>query len=171
MSNKRLILFVCVFLIFSLLLSGCAMPFRRPEPQRTPEETPQPTQPAPNQPARDDMNMADRIADLATDVEGVDSAVVVVVSNLALVGITLQRDAVEERDQSEIKQEVATCIEDEEPGIVNAYVSANPDIVKQLREISQGIQRGEPISAFFNQIADVLERMRAETGNETIEEQ
>ena len=117
------------------------------------------------QPTPDAMQMAERIADIATDVEGVDNSVVVVISNMALVGITLERDETAQRGEKEIKQEVARRIEKREPSIVNAYVSANPDIVKQLQDISRGIRNGKPISTFFDQITDVLSRMRAESGD------
>lgn len=116
------------------------------------------------QPAPGAMDLAERVADMATDVQGVDQATVVVISNLALVGITIERGA--GRNEVEIKREVASIVEDREPSIVNAYVSANPDIVRQLQEISRGIQRGEPITTFFDQITEVLRRMRAETNNQ-----
>jgi YhcN/YlaJ family sporulation lipoprotein len=171
MFNRRLILTVCIILIFSLVLSGCTLPFRRPVPERAPERSPGSdppdptprTQPVPGQQRPGAIEMADRIVEIATDVEGVDSAVAVVVSNLAMVGVTLDRGEAAVRDQNEIKKEVSRRIEEEERSIVNAYVSANPDIVGQLREISEGVQRGEPISTFFDQIVDILERMRAET--------
>ncbi len=173
MKNRRLLLAVCLLVIASLVLSGCTLPFRRPAPQRVPERTPTPqpanptprTQPMPGQQQPGAVNMAERLTDIATDVQGVDSAVVIVVSNLALVGITLDRGEADTRGADEIKQQVANRIEDAEPSIVNTYVSANPDIVKQIRDISRGIQRGEPISTFFDQITDILERMRAEKGN------
>jgi YhcN/YlaJ family sporulation lipoprotein len=168
LKTKRIITVICLLLIISLV-AGCTLPFRRPEPQRQPEPTPTPepqtpaprTQPAPGQPGPDVMEMANRVADIATDVPGVDDAVVVVISNLALVGITLNR---EERagNEVEVKRQVAERIEDREPSIVNAYVSANPDIIRQLKEISRGVTKGEPISGFFDQLTEVLQRMRAE---------
>lgn len=172
MRNRRTVWFICLLLIFSLIIGGCTLPFRRPAPQRQPTPTPEPqapgpqTQPVPGQPGAGTTQMADRITDIATDVQGVDAAVTVVVSNLALVGVTLERDAADTRDEVEIKKEVATRIENEEPSIVNAYVSANPDIIKQLRDIARGIERGEPISTFFDQLTEILQRMRAETGND-----
>jgi YhcN/YlaJ family sporulation lipoprotein len=179
MKNKRILLILSLLLVVSLLISGCP-PFRRPVPERQPVPdqqapqgqvpAPQPTDPAPGpgvqprtQPGPNAMDLANRVSDLATDVQGVDNAVVVVISNLALVGITLERN--NPRNDTEVKQEVASTIEDREPSIVNAYVSASPDIVRQLEQISRGIQRGEPISTFFDQITEVLRRMRAESGN------
>ncbi|NLZ38463.1 MAG: YhcN/YlaJ family sporulation lipoprotein [Firmicutes bacterium] len=179
MKNKKLKYFLSLLLITSFLISGCSL-FRRPEPERQPvPQTPAPDltpqnpniNPAPQpqepqqqpqrQPTPETTELAERIADIATDVDGVDNSVVVVISNMALVGITLERDSAAQ--EKEIKKEVAKRIEDREPSIVNAYVSANPDLVKQLQDISRGIQRGEPISSFFDQITDVLSRMRAET--------
>ena len=175
MKNKRLILALSLLLIVTLLISGCP-PFRRPEPERQPAPAPvpeiqppqqQPAVPAPDmnvqprQPGPEAMDLAEQIADAATKVEGVDTAIAVVISNLAMVGITLERDTA--RDEVEIKREVARIVEERQPRIVNAYVSANPDIIRQLQEISRGIQRGEPISTFFEQIGEVLRRMRAET--------
>jgi len=168
LRTKRIISVICLLLIISLV-AGCTLPFRRPEPQRQPERTPTPqpqtpaprTQPVPGQPGPAAMDMANRVADIATDVRGVDDAVVVVISNLALVGITLDRQE-GAGNEVEVKRQVAERIEDQEPSIVNAYVSANPDIVRQLNEISRGVARGEPISGFFDQLTEVLQRMRAE---------
>jgi YhcN/YlaJ family sporulation lipoprotein len=179
LKNKRLLLILSVVLVVSLAISGCGL-FRRPAPERQPEMTPQaprgqdpgtlPTDPAPGpgvqprtQPGPNALDLANRVSNLATDVDGVDNAVVVVISNLALIGISLERDGA--GNENEIKQEVADVVEDREPSIVNAFVSASPDIVRQLEEISRGIQRGEPISTFFDQITEVLQRMRAETDN------
>ena len=176
MNRKRVILVLSILLVVSLLLGGCG-PFQRPAPERQPapgqpapenrqdpQDIERPGQPAPRtqpgQPGPDANDLANRVADLATDVEGVDDAVVVVISNLAMVGITLE-DAADGRE-AEVKQEVSRIIEDREPSIVNAYVSADPDIIRQLEEISAGVQRGEPISTFFDQITEVLQRMRAE---------
>ncbi|MFW0861755.1 MAG: YhcN/YlaJ family sporulation lipoprotein [Dethiobacter sp.] len=115
----------------------------------------------PRRPTPEAMDLAEQIADAATKVEGVDNAVAIVISNLAMLGITLERDTA--RNEVEIKREVAKIVEERQPRIVSAYVSANPDIIRQLQEISSGIQRGEPISTFFDQISEVLRRMRAET--------
>jgi YhcN/YlaJ family sporulation lipoprotein len=136
-------------------------------PERTP--TPQPVDPTPGaQPPpvgqrEGAAEIADRIVEVATNVQGVDSAAAVVVGNVALVGITLERDAA--RNQDEIKREISRLVEVQEPGIVNAFVSANPDIFKQLQDISGRMQRDEPIDTFFDEIMDIFERMRAETAD------
>jgi YhcN/YlaJ family sporulation lipoprotein len=175
-KNRKFLLLLSLLLVVSLLISGCP-PFRRPAPerqpvpeQRTPDPAPQPTDPSPDpgvqprtQPGPNANDLANRVADMATDVQGVDNAVVVIISNLAMIGVSLERNNA--RDEAEVKREVANTVEDREPSIVNAYVSANPDIVRQLEEISRGIQRGEPITTFFDQITEVLRRMRAESGN------
>ncbi|MBS3886193.1 MAG: YhcN/YlaJ family sporulation lipoprotein [Dethiobacter sp.] len=177
MKNRRIMLTLSLLLIVTLLISGCP-PFRRPEPERQPAPAPapapeiqapqqQPAVPAPDlniqprQPGPEAMDLAEQIADAATRVEGVDTAVALVISNLAMVGITLDRGTA--RNEVEIKREVAKIVEERQPRIASAYVSANPDIIRQLQEISRGIQRGEPISTFFEQIGEVLRRMRAET--------
>ncbi|NLP36232.1 MAG: YhcN/YlaJ family sporulation lipoprotein [Firmicutes bacterium] len=180
MKKKKFFLFLVLLLVVTLFLSSCSW-FRRPEAerqpvpdtgprqntetqrQRMPQQQPQQQVVPQEQPRPDAQQMAERIADIATEVEGVDRSVVVVISNMALVGITLERQETAERGEEQIKKEVAARIEKKEPSIVNAYVSANPDIIKQLTDISQGIERGEPVSSFFDQIADVLNRMRAET--------
>ncbi|NLM46344.1 MAG: YhcN/YlaJ family sporulation lipoprotein [Firmicutes bacterium] len=184
MQNKKLILLVFLMLAASFLLHSCAW-FRRPEAERQPlprtneqkdmqqqerqqtqdmrRQTPQ-VQPN-DQPRTDTMDLAERISKIATGVDGVDRSVVVVISNMALIGVTLEREETSQAGDEALKKEVARRVEAEEPSIVNAYVSANPDIVKQLQDISSGITRGEPISTFFDQITDVLRRMKAESGN------
>lgn len=174
MKNKKFIVFFFLFLTAALYLAGCSY-FRRPEAERQPvpdtrmeqsraeNKRPDPEEQPDEQPRMETTEMAERIADIAAKVDGVDRSVVVVISNMALVGITLEREETAAKGEKEIKEEVARQIEDREPSIVNAYVSANPDLVKQLRDISQGIQEGEPISAFFDQITDVLNRMKSES--------
>lgn len=171
MKNKRFIAMLTLVLALGLLAGGCQL-LRRPmtEQQRQQDTTPdiskdQQTPPPRTQqvePQRSADDVAERVAEIAENVQGVESSVVVVISNLALVGITLDRD-VNEPDR--VKEEVAKRVENNERSIVNAYVSANPDIVKQLEEISAGIKRGEPVSSFFDQITDVLQRMRSENPN------
>jgi len=182
--NKKLNLLVILVLAVSFLLTSCAW-FRRPEAERQPlprtndqqlnrqpnqqqppemrQQTPQ-VQPG-DQPGTDTMDLAERISRIATGVEGVDRSVVVVISNMALIGVTLEREETSQAGDKALKREVARRVEEKEPSIVNAYVSANPDIVKQLQDISSGIQRGKPISTFFDEITDVLRRMKAESGN------
>ena len=72
--------------------------------QQTPRVQPE------GQPTPDAMQMAEKIADIATDVEGVDNSVVVVISNMALVGITLERDETAQRGEKEIKQKLPAAL-------------------------------------------------------------
>ncbi len=164
MNTKKTIRVICLLFVISSV-TGCALPFRKPEAQRQPDQTPIPQQQeiADSQERQepDTKDMANRVASIAADVPGVNNVVAVVISNLAMVGITLDQED-NANSEVEIKKQVAKRIEDTEPSIVNAYVSTNPDILRQLNEISSGVARGEPISGFFDQLTQVLQRMRAE---------
>ena len=148
MNQKKFILLVILMLMASFLLCSCAW-FRRPEPERQPlprtneeqdtrqqerqqtrdmrRQTPQ-VQPD-DQPGTDTMDLADRISKIATGVEGVDRSVVVVISNMAMIGVTLDREETSRAGDEALKKEVARRVEEKEPSIVNAYVSACPDLV------------------------------------------
>lgn len=160
MKNRKVRLLLCALLAMLMLLPvGCrrAQDQSLPNPdQRQDLDTPDTSLPNPGV-----VDTAKNAADMATSVQGVDSAVAVVITNMVLVGIRIESNMAE--DEENIKEEVARRIRADEPNIATVYVSADPDIFQRLQEISQGIRRGEPITSFFDQLTEVVERMRVET--------
>src|SRR5690554_5393506 len=83
-----------------------------------------------------DEALSRRIAEIATDVDGVDNATVVVTGDTAYVGIDMDKD-LENRETNRLKERVGDRIKDRENSIDRVYVSADVDTVERLREIGR----------------------------------
>ena len=167
---KKSVLTLVVLLLGVSLLSGCP-PQRKPEV--TPTPPPGPTAPAPNAPitpapavpnprtqaqARD---AADNIADRVAAVRGVNKASVVIVGNVALIGLDLDKDV--EKGQTEAIRERAATQAKDDPRIVNAVVESDPDSVARIQKIADGVRKGRPISEFFTEIGEFFNRLKPTT--------
>ncbi|MDA8226997.1 MAG: YhcN/YlaJ family sporulation lipoprotein [Desulfitobacterium hafniense] len=167
---KKPVILIFVLLLGVSLLSGCP-------PQRKPEVTPTPPPgptapdnriapaPAPAVPgprtqvqARD---AADDIADKVAAVRGVNKASVVVVGNVALIGLDLDKDV--EKGQTEAIREKAANEAKDDPRIVNAVVETDPDSVGRIQKIADGVRKGRPITEFFDEIGEFFNRLKPTT--------
>ncbi|MHB8170235.1 MAG: YhcN/YlaJ family sporulation lipoprotein [Thermincolia bacterium] len=168
---KKSFFSVLVLLIGVSLLSGCP-PQRKPE-EVIPTPPPGPTAPAPNPQITPDpvvpgprtqvqaRDAADDIADKVATVRGVNKASVVVVGNVALIGLDLDKD-VEKAQTEAIRERAATQAKDD-PRIVNAVVESDPDSVARIQKIADGVRKGRPISEFFTEIGEFFNRLKPTT--------
>ncbi|MFD2371031.1 YhcN/YlaJ family sporulation lipoprotein [Brevibacillus sp. GCM10020057] len=152
------------YLGLSLLLAGC-MSGKHPSANQA---APQPNQQAPHTqrvqqtaPAptynQSSQATADRLVQLATRVKKVNGATAVVIGKYAVVGIDV--DAHLDRPEvGVIKYTVAEALK-EDPQGANAVVTADPDIVQRLREMTADIRRGHPVSGFAEELADIVGRI------------
>ena len=97
-----------------------------------------------------------RIAEIATDVDGVDNATVVVTGDTAYVGIDMNKD-LENEDTDRLKERVGDRIKDRVDSIDRVYVSADVDTVERLGDRS-GYSRRTPISGFLNELTEMFRR-------------
>jgi len=167
-KGKKLIISTLALLMGLSVLSGCP-PQRKPVPTPTPPPgptapappaTPAPAVPGPNTQAQA-RDAADDIATRVATVDGVNKASVVVVGNVALIGIDLDKDV--EKGQTEGIRENAARRAKEDPRIVNAVVETDPDSVARIQKIADGVRKGRPISEFFDEIAEFFNRLKPTT--------
>lgn len=164
---------LAVLIIVGLTLGGCAT--RKPIPSPTaPPTTPAPTPgattpgtvtpapvaPGPGTQARA-VDAADDIAKKTATIDGVNRAYVVVVGNVALIGLDLKKN-IEGKKVENIREEAAKRAK-QDPRIVNSVVETDPDAVARIQGIARGIASGRPISDFFKEIGEFFNRAKPTT--------
>jgi YhcN/YlaJ family sporulation lipoprotein len=147
-----------------LVLSACMTNNKPPANQAAPQpnqqvqdtQRVQQTAPSPNY-NQSSQATADRLVQIATRVRNVKGATAVVIGKFAVVGIDV--DAHLDRPEvGVIKYSVAEALR-EDPQGATAMVSADPDIVQRLREMTADIQRGRPVAGFAEELADIVGRI------------
>lgn len=156
--------------------------FNHPGAERTPpgEEHP-PVQEAPEKAANPDgmknvrapeqaqrpsaygnpSQQADHIAQVLTGIPGVERAYVLLTGRICLVGVDLRSDISGSKIDT-VKYSVKEAAERTGPGY-QAVVSADVDTVTRIRKLAAGVRSGRPITAFSDEIADILSRLIPET--------
>lgn len=104
-----------------------------------------------------DVALKDHFEQLATRVPGVNGAHCVVMNNLAVVGIDVD-GSLERSRVGSIKYSVAEAIRKDPRGI-KALVTADMDVTNRLDEMGRHISRGNPVSGFAAEMADIIGRI------------
>ncbi len=118
-----------------------------PAPERRQLQAPQQTQDS------------QQVARTAESVNGVERAWVVVSGRTAYVGLELDRQN-DADDARSIERNVTQQVENQSPHIDQVLVSSNPDIVKRIQNINEGIVDGRPLAQFQEDLEDIGSRLR-----------
>lgn len=146
---RKLAFFVLLALLISSF-SGCAS-FRRPAPgpavpQVTPGNQVQPT-------------VADQIVQMVNKMTGVKASYAVVIGNLAMIGVDL-KDRLNADQENQLKDRIAAEVKAKMPQLAEVWVTADPDLVVRIRDLAARIARGEPISGFFDEVNNLIQKLR-----------
>lgn len=142
--RKVLGLFVCLLLAVVLSL-GCTAA-KKPEVNNN------------RNPVAEENQQAERIADTATQVEGVKSAYAVISGNMAVVGLNTDQ-GLKQNQIDTIKSEVGRRIAAMDRQITDVRISTDADTVERIRGISEGISQGKPVASFTQEIKDIVRRI------------
>lgn len=104
-----------------------------------------------------EQEQAERLADIASDVEGVRDATVVITGDTAYVGIDIDSNT-EDEQTNRVKDEVGERVKEEEDSIERVLVSADADTIERLEEIGEDIGDGRPISGFLDELTEMFRR-------------
>lgn len=104
-----------------------------------------------------DLSIKDHLEAMAEKVSGVKKAHAVVFGNTAIVGIDVDGKLSRSR-VGNIKYSVAETLK-KDPRGKNALVTADMDLSNRIAEIGQHIKKGEPISGFASELADIVGRI------------
>ncbi|GEN44764.1 YhcN/YlaJ family sporulation lipoprotein [Alkalibacillus haloalkaliphilus] len=107
------------------------------------------------------MEAAERLSRIASDVNEVQRATAVVFGSYTVVGIDVTDDLDRSRVGS-VKYTVAEAIKDDPYGHY-AFVMADGDVVSRLNEINRGIQEGRARHVIVDEIANLVGRYVPET--------
>jgi YhcN/YlaJ family sporulation lipoprotein len=134
-------------------LAGCGIMRRPAPPEQAPPEA---RQALPNDP-REAGRLADRLAKTAAETPGVNRATVVLAGNTAYIGLNLE-EGIEGRRTDEVKEQAAKRVQQQERRIERVMVTTDMDTFARLDRIAAGIRRGEPVSAFQREFAEINRR-------------
>ncbi|ASA23575.1 YhcN/YlaJ family sporulation lipoprotein [Paenibacillus donghaensis] len=104
-----------------------------------------------------DVELKVHLERLAKRVPGVNGAHCVVMNNVAVVGIDVDGSLSRSRVGS-IKYSVAEAIR-KDPRSVKALVTADMDLSSRLAEMGRHISKGNPVSGFTSELADIIGRI------------
>lgn len=147
---------VVVGLLVFLTAAGCQA-LRKPDVGQG--NRPAPTAPAPNVPLPTNPTESNRLAQSLVaeviNVQGVETAAVVLTGSTALVGVSLEPGT----DAAAAKGQVGDVIKRSDNRIKNVLVTTDPELNRRIENISSGVARGRPIGAFTNEIRELLKRL------------
>jgi len=161
-------LVLALFFLMIAVLGGCTTA-KKPAPEPTapsPQVMPTPQTPAPlpapakNMPTNTtELNRISKtLADEAARVPGVKSASVVISGNTAYVGVDISAQA-EKGKTDRIKSDVAKVVKSKENRLTNVLVSTDADTTTRLKKIADGLAKGQPMTAFNREMAEIARRM------------
>lgn len=154
--TKQLIITLLIALLIAFSLAGCGAS-QKPLPPASQERDVAPGPDNTNITPNKYRDLAVVLADEARKVQGVQSATVIVIGNVALAGLGLETGTSDHKVQG-INLAVADRM-DRNPSIVRAYVSSNPDVVQQLNDIDKAIKEGRPVTEYFTELNDIIARL------------
>jgi YhcN/YlaJ family sporulation lipoprotein len=160
MNVKRFIALISLSLLLSACNVGNEPPANQaaPQPNQKPQQTQRVKQTAPRPKYNQSPQAtANRLVQVASRVKDVNDATAVVVGKWAVVGIDVKAP-LDRPEVGVVKYSVAEALK-EDPQGANALVTADPDIVQRLREMSADIQRGRPVAGFAEELADIVGRI------------
>lgn len=101
--------------------------------------------------------IANHLADLATDIPDVQRATAIVIGPYALVAVDVHGD-IDQSDVGSVKYQVAVALA-EDPYGAQAVVTADPDIRHRIDEMREEMAQGRPILAIMNELAGIIGRI------------
>lgn len=102
---------------------------------------------------------ADRMAEAAASVDGVENATAVIVGGTAYIGLDLD-PSVDRRRADAVETEVARRVNRVVPRY-HVLVTSDADLLGQLTEIDSGLRAGQPVDRFRRQL-DVIDQRISE---------
>lgn len=112
-----------------------------------------------------DVALKDHFEQLAMRVPGVNGAHCVVMNNVAVIGIDVDGSLTRSRVGS-VKYSVAEAVR-KDPRGVRALVTADMDLTSRLNEMGRHISKGNPVSGFADEMADIIGRIMPQLPEDT----
>ncbi|MGG3984600.1 YhcN/YlaJ family sporulation lipoprotein [Heyndrickxia faecalis] len=105
------------------------------------------------------VRVANRIARSIEDLKEVAQARVIATNDNAYVAVLLERNQNNDKLDKKLKNKISKVVKQTDPSINDVYISENPDFFDQMSDYVNDIRNGRPISGFFNQFNDTIQRV------------
>ncbi|MGG3432818.1 YhcN/YlaJ family sporulation lipoprotein [Heyndrickxia coagulans] len=105
------------------------------------------------------VRVANRIARSIEDLKEVAQAFVITTNDNAYVAVLLERNQNNDKLDKKLKNKISKVVKQTDPSINDVYISENPDFFDQMSDYVNDIRNGRPISGFFNQFNDTIQRV------------
>ncbi|WP_258921298.1 YhcN/YlaJ family sporulation lipoprotein [Heyndrickxia coagulans] len=106
-----------------------------------------------------DVRVDNRIARSIEDLKEVAQALVIATNDNAYVAVLLERNQNNDKLDKKLKNKISKVVKQTDPSINDVYISENPDFFDQMSDYVNDIRNGRPISGFFNQFNDTIQRV------------
>jgi YhcN/YlaJ family sporulation lipoprotein len=157
MRFTRLLQLTIVLVLVTLLLPGCQSAKKPLLPQSDTNNTTKLAQLSPSE----RRILTNRLSNIATEVNGVRRAIVVLSSDnnkelVALVGLTLNEGSASQAQA--IKAAVIKKVKGVDRRVTQVLATTDPNMVKRIGDIAAGIIEGKPIKSYARDVNE-LNRM------------
>jgi len=88
-------------------------------------------------------------------IKQVRSASVIIIDNSVIVGVKIPQ-GLETKMTFELKREIEKKVREIQSSINNVTVTADPELIERIKEISDQTAAGEPVIAYTREIAEIL---------------
>lgn len=158
--------------ITTLYLAGCMN--QNVQPDKTTSEEPLFEQTSDQNESKSNNDIANHLANIASEVPDVENAVAIVAGPYAVVGIDVD-EKIDRQRVGTIKFSVNEALRDDPYG-KTAIVVADADTMERIRNMRERMQNGEPIQGVVDELADIVGRLMPtfpveEHRNEDIEQE
>ncbi|MFD1426747.1 YhcN/YlaJ family sporulation lipoprotein [Kroppenstedtia sanguinis] len=130
-----------------------------PQTQRVKQTAPEPRH------SQNNQAVARRLVTIANRMPQVEGATALVVGGYTIVGLDLD-PTLDRARSSTVKYSVAEALEDDPQG-ANALVTADPDLVQRIRELSDDVKKGRPLTGLTDELAEIAGRIAPQPSKET----
>ena len=101
---------------------------------------------------------ANHIAKVITNLPEVKKSTVIITGNTALVGVVLASNIAEE-EVDETKKTIEEKTFSADASLKNVSITASPEIVKRITNISEDLSQGKPITGLAEELGSIIRRI------------
>jgi YhcN/YlaJ family sporulation lipoprotein len=166
LHNKMSILLLCIF-YFAVAIGGCTQAKKPLNPTPIPGQGPtsnyKPTTPSvPNSitmQSEADRQSAQKLANLATEVNGVKKATVILAGKNALCGLTLNKN-VKGKMIDDVKKKVTDKITKSDSSLTRVNVVTDAAMVSQINQLSKDIDNNKPMKELNQSFTNLMNQLK-----------
>lgn len=107
-------------------------------------------------------DLSKRASTIANDLKSLDNvekATVIIVGNVALVGLNLS-DNLSSEQINQIKKQAENRAVATDNNITNAAVTASPELVQSIANLANDVEGGKPLTGMVDELSNIIQRIK-----------